>query len=228
LRAIILHDAGVGRDGAGIGSLALLEQHGIAAAAVSYLSARIGDAADMMQRGLISHANRPAAECGVNPGMSCAEAARFLEAAPLLRVEGILPPGETRSEWSCPDQTRRLVLVDSASLIDPEIDGGAIAVTGSHGGLIGGDPALAVRAEVSAAVFNDAGGGIDEAGFSRLPALNARNIAGITVSAASARIGDARSTLLDGIISAVNDQARGLGARQGQPLLEWIGRCATA
>jgi hypothetical protein len=226
LRAVILHDAGVGRDAAGIGSLPLLEHYGIAAATVSHLSARIGDAADMMKRGLISYANRPAAKCGVAPGMSCAEAASFLEAAPLLGAEGIVHPKETRSEWTCPDQLRRVVLVDSASLINRETDGGAIAVTGSHGALIGGDPMLAVRADVVAAVFNDAGGGIDEAGFSRLPALNVRGTAGITVAAASARIGDARATLFDGIISGINEKARANGARKGQPVLEVVKRLA--
>jgi hypothetical protein len=122
---------------------------------------------------------------------------------------------------------RRVVLVDSASLIE-EIDGGAIAVTGSHGALIGRDPAFAVRADVVAAVFNDAGGGIDEAGFSRLPALNVRGIAGMTVAAASARIGDARSTLFDGIISGINEKAHANGARKGQPVLEAVKRLATS
>jgi hypothetical protein len=206
----------------------LLEQHGIAAAAISYLSARIGDAADMMQRGLISHANGAAMKCGVRAGMSCPEAASLLEAAPLVRIEGALHPKETRTEWTCPGQLRRVVLVDSASLIDPTIDNGTIAVTGSHGGLIGGDPALAVRADVAVAIFNDAGGGIDAAGFSRLPALNIRGIAGITVAAQSARIGDARSTLFDGIISHINEAAYDQGARLGRPALEVVQRWATS
>jgi hypothetical protein len=228
LRAVILHGAGVGRDSAGIGSLALLEQHGIAAAAVSHLSAQIGDAADMMKRGLISHANGPAVKCGVRPGMRCLEAASLLEAAPLVRIEGVLHPKETRTEWTCPGQLRRVVLVDSASLINPAIDGGAVAVTGSHGGLIGGDPALAVRADVAAAIFNDAGGGIDAAGFSRLPAMQVRGIAGITVAAESSRIGDAHSTLFDGIISHINEAARDKGARIGTPVLEVVRRWATS
>jgi hypothetical protein len=121
-----------------------------------------------------------------------------------------------------------VVLVDSASLIDPAIDGGAIVVTGSHGGLIGGDPALAVRADVVAAIFNDAGGGIDAAGLGRLPALDIRGIAGITVVAESARIGDARSTLFDGIISHINEVSRARGARIGRSALEVVQRWATS
>ena len=49
--------------------------------------------------------------------------------------------------------------------------------------------------------------GIDEAGVSRLPALDARGIAAATVSAAGARIGDARSTYEDGVLSRVNTRA---------------------
>ena len=65
------------------------------------------------------------------------------------------------------------------------------------------------------ALYNDAGIGKDEAGVSRLPALDARGIAAATVSAASARIGDARSTYEDGIISRVNASAAALGLREG-------------
>ena len=57
--------------------------------------------------------------------------------------------------------------------------------------------------------------GIDEAGVTRLPALDARGIAAATVTAASARIGDARSTYEDGIVSRVNHRAAALGAAPG-------------
>ncbi len=66
-----------------------------------------------------------------------------------------------------------------------------------------------------AAFYNDAGIGVDEAGVSRLPALDARGIAAATVSAASARIGDARSTYEDGILSRVNARAAALGLVPG-------------
>ena len=48
LRALIANDAGVGKDQAGIGSLALCEQSGMAAAAIAHDSARIGDAEHML------------------------------------------------------------------------------------------------------------------------------------------------------------------------------------
>jgi len=68
---------------------------------------------------------------------------------------------------------------------------------------------------VRAAFYNDAGIGIDEAGVSRLPALEARGIPAATVSAQSARIGDARSTYEDGVLSRVNAQAAALGLAPG-------------
>lgn len=94
-------------------------------------------------------------------------------------------------------------------------------VTGSHGGLIGGDPALALKAAADTAVFNDAGRP-DGPGTSRLPALAARGIAAITVSTRSARIGDAASTFHDGIVSAANAPSVLRGAYLGMRLSDWL------
>ena len=55
--AAIFNDAGIGRDRAGIGGLDYLEEFGIAAATVGHDTARIGDGADMMASGIITHAN---------------------------------------------------------------------------------------------------------------------------------------------------------------------------
>jgi hypothetical protein len=213
VRAVVLSDAGVGRDSAGIASLAYLERFGIAAAAVSNVSARIGDAADIMRRGVISHANAPAVAAGVAPGLPCREAAQRLLAAPLVAAA---PErfGETRSVLELPGAARRVVLIDSAAQVEPA-DAGQIIVTGSHGGLVGGHPRLALRVAGIAGVFNDAGIGIDDAGITRLPALDQRGIAAFTVSAASAAIGDAGSTYRDGIVSVVNATAQARGAKPG-------------
>lgn len=217
VRAVILNDAGVGKDGAGIGSLAYLEALGIAAATVSHATCRIGDAQDMMARGTISHANAVAAACGVAAGQPCAEAAELLRGAPLRRVDP--PPlGEARSEDAPAGAVRRIVLLDSAALVEPG-DAGQIVVTGSHGGLVGGVPAMALRTDAYAAVFNDAGGGADDAGLTRLPALDERGIAAFVVAAASARIGEAASSYRDGVISRANAAARRLGAAPGAPAL---------
>jgi hypothetical protein len=224
LRAAIFSDAGGGRDGAGIASLERLERHGIAAAAVSHRSARIGDPAHMMSRGVISHCNAPARAAGVVPGMACARAAEALLAAPLVEAAPE-PFGETRSILELYGSMRRVVLVDSAAQVEPG-DAGQIIVTGSHGGLVGGDPRLALRVAGFAGIFNDAGIGIDNAGTMRLPALDERGIPAFTVSAASAVIGDARSTWHDGIVSVANRAAQALGARPGLRAKDVIDRWA--
>lgn len=224
VRAVVFNDAGVGRDEAGVASLAYLEALGIAAATVSYLSCRIGDTADMIARGVISRVNGCAVDVDVAAGMTCAEAASQLR---MSRPRHKEPPpvGEGRAEAPGPGP-RRIVLIDSAAMVLPE-DAGHIVVTGSHGGLVGGNPAMALRTDGFAAVFHDAGIGIDDAGITRLPALDKRGIAAFTVAAASARIGDARSIYDDGEISAVNETAMRLGAHVGfrarEVLERWAG-----
>ena len=110
--------------------------------------------------------------------------------------------------------TPQVWALDSASLVLPE-HRTTIVVTGSHGGLLGGNPETAVKYDVLGALFNDAGIGKDEAGVSRLPALDTRGIAAATVAATSARIGDARSTYADGVVSRLNRRAAALGLREG-------------
>src|SRR5579863_7637994 len=205
--AAIFNDASVGRDDAGIGGLAYLRDLGIPAATVGHDTARIGDGADMLARGIISHANPLAMALGVRPGMACADAAAALtRAAPAHRM----PPPALEAAFLLERDTPQVWALDSASLVAPE-HREAIVVTGSHGGLLGGRPETALKYDVRAAFYNDAGIGIDEAGVSRLPALDRRGIAAATVSAASARIGDARSTYEDGVLSRVNAQAAALG-----------------
>ena len=70
LDLVILNDAGVGKDQAGIASLAMLDARDIACATVSHDSARIGDARDMWESGVISRANRVAAAMGVKQGQA--------------------------------------------------------------------------------------------------------------------------------------------------------------
>jgi len=215
-RAVIHNDAGVGKDDAGIAVITMAQALGVAAATASHASCRIGDAGDMIARGVVSHANALARTVGVAPGMACREAGlRLIAARPSNRDPE--PCGEARRVLDQAGWRRRIVLIDSASLIDPG-DKGQIVVTASHGALVGGNARMALQVDGFAAVFSDAGVGRDDAGISRLPALDGRGIAGIAVSAASARIGDAASVYEDGIVSHVNDTARSFGARVGERL----------
>src|SRR5882762_5207261 len=62
--AAIFNDAGVGRERAGIAGLDYLQELGVAAATVGHDTARIGDGADMMASGFITHANGLALSLG--------------------------------------------------------------------------------------------------------------------------------------------------------------------
>ena len=217
VRAAVLNDAGVGLDGAGIACLAPLNTIGIAAATVDYRSARIGDGHDMVRRGRVSHVNATAAALGCVAGSDVASCLALLRTASL--PSGFLPPiTETRMVLSDgASDGVRVVGIDSASLIGVQ-DRQCIVVTGSHGGLLGGEPASAIRQPCMAVSFNDAGGGADDAGYSRLPILDTMCIPAVTVSHMSARIGDARSSWTTGLISAANVCAQQAGVLAGMTL----------
>jgi len=78
LRLVFFNDAGVGKDGAGIAALALLQARGVPAASVAHSSARIGDALDAWENGVISHANLAARGLGVQVGQPVSVAAQPL------------------------------------------------------------------------------------------------------------------------------------------------------
>lgn len=65
---VALHDAGVGKDGAGIAGLARLADVHLPAVAVSHQSARIGDADDVLAHGVVRHLNEPARKLGLREG----------------------------------------------------------------------------------------------------------------------------------------------------------------
>jgi hypothetical protein len=69
----VFNDAGIGKDGAGIAALGLLEAEGQAAAAVSHASARIGEARDAWENGVVSMVNGTAALLGLRTGDRLAE-----------------------------------------------------------------------------------------------------------------------------------------------------------
>src|SRR6478672_5953736 len=130
--AAIFNDAAVGRDRAGIGGLDYLEDFGIAAATVGHDTARIGDGADMMARGVITHANGLAASLGVRRGQSCRDAAAALQRA--QRTDRA-PPESLEAAFLLIAETPQVWALDSASLVLPE-HSDSIVVTGSHGGLL--------------------------------------------------------------------------------------------
>ena len=220
--AVILNDAGIGREQAGLGGVALLGRLGVPAAAVSHRSARIGDGQDGHARGIISFANAAAAKLGVRVGMSCRDALARLDAATLAPAPE--PPRQDEHRHEIADANMagvKVIVMDSISLVKPE-DAGQIAVTGSHGGILGGKPESAIKHPVFAVVCSDADRGIDDAGISRLAALDPRGIAAACVSAFSARIGDGQSIWDDGYVCALNDTAKKHGGAIGQHAKEFV------
>jgi hypothetical protein len=64
----VFNDAGIGKDDAGLAALALLDAQEQAAATVAHTSARIGEARDALDGGIVSGVNRAAAALGVRAG----------------------------------------------------------------------------------------------------------------------------------------------------------------
>ncbi|MGD9801777.1 MAG: hypothetical protein AB7E81_23595 [Hyphomicrobiaceae bacterium] len=222
IAAIVLNDAGIGRERAGIAGLMLLEKLGVPGAAISHMSARIGEGKDGAERGVLTTVNGPAATLGLQPGLSCHDALLLLhKASPAPSPE---PEPLEESRFEVPELGRdgvKVFVIDSMSLVKPE-DDGHIIVAASHGGALGGRPKMAIKYPVFACVCNDADRGADNAGTTRLPALDQRGIAAACVSAFSARIGDGRSTLADGYISTINETARRHGGLIGQSTREFV------
>jgi hypothetical protein len=222
--ALVLNDAGLGKDRAGIAGLFYLEDIGMAAAAVDCMSSRIGDGADMLARGVISHANAYAALCGVVAGQSCRDAATRMRAAPAPRAG---PPPYAEGRWCMAVGPPEVWTLDSVGKLLPE-DAGRILIIGSHGALHGGRPESALGIDAAAAVFNDAGVGADRIGITRLPVLAARGIPAATVDCMSARIGDGRSMWESGLISHVNAIAARRGAAPGMSVQQFAAKVTSA
>jgi len=66
----VFNDAGVGLGEAGIAGLDFLQTHGLAACAVSHMSARIGLAASTLESGVVSHTNAAAEALGICTGLA--------------------------------------------------------------------------------------------------------------------------------------------------------------
>jgi hypothetical protein len=84
VRAVIMNDAGIGKDNAGIVGLEFLDRIDMAAAAADAQTCHIGDGDHMLAHGVISHVNRAAAALGCAPGQSVRTCAGRLRAAPGL------------------------------------------------------------------------------------------------------------------------------------------------
>jgi hypothetical protein len=106
-----------------------------------------------------------------------------------------------------------IVWMDTVTKLDRSY-AGRVVVAGSHGGEFAAF--CAARAQVRAAIFNDAGVGKDFEGIHALSYFNALRVPAASTSHLSACIGDGRDNFESGVISHVNAVARQLGCEVGQ------------
>lgn len=81
LKGAVFNDAGIGKDRAGVASFDTLNDAGLPVVAVSHETARIGDARDVYEHGIISVANELAVDLGAKPGMSVADYIAMVDAS---------------------------------------------------------------------------------------------------------------------------------------------------
>ena len=212
IKGWIAHEAGVGKDEAGISGLPFSQDWGIPAAAVATMSARLSDG-DSLLKGIISHANEVAIALGVKPGQTGAEAAELmLKAAPgrAVTTDNV----DARVHPLAQEGERGIYAVWSLMLIEQHRPNDVFCVA-SHSARVMAEYAESVMP--LGIIANDAGMGMEHSGIDGLPILDDKGIAAAAVDTMSARIGNPLSTYHDGIISAVNQLAKAKGVRVGMP-----------
>jgi hypothetical protein len=106
-----------------------------------------------------------------------------------------------------------IIFMDTVTKLD-ESHAGAVIVAGSHGGEYAAY--CAAKAQVRAAIFNDAAVGKDNEGIHALNYFDELGVPAATNSHTSARIGDGKDSFENGVISHVNEAAKALGCRVSQ------------
>jgi hypothetical protein len=207
----IAHEAGPGRDEAGVSGLPFADRYGVAAAAIATMEARLGDGRTLLT-GHVSRANESAERLGVRAGHTGDQAARLmLKARPgqlrefpglideALHEMAVTPRGTIYACWSFSRVTRA----------HPD----DVFCVASHGAKTMALYALHVGPR--GLICNDGGRGLDDSGVEGLAEMERHGFAAAAVSSASARIGDGLSTYHDGIVSAANEPARAKGVTIG-------------
>jgi len=208
----IAHEGGPGKDDAGVSGLPLADRFGIPAAAIATDEAGLSKGMTLVT-GHVSRCNKTAEALGVRVGQTGGEAAKLMLKAPTgkpINLDGVIDE-DIHEVYA--GEHGKILAVWSFSRVTGTHPHDVFCVA-SHGGKVMAEYALRVRPK--ALIANDAGGGLDRSGMDGLEAVE--QVCGCpaaTVSSASARIGDARSTYDDGIISAVNGPAAAAGVTVG-------------
>lgn len=210
-RGAIGLDCGIGPEGAGIAGLWFYEALGLPAATADVTGVLLGDGVDVHRNGSVSRLNAVARQCGVETGMSVRDAALLLlRTDPQARA-----PGEIthRTVMETGPGGRQVVCADSIAFGTPADTGRTVLVTAGHTGRSAVPYLRSVRPW--GFVCSDGGRGRDDSGMAGLAVVEADGLAGATVDARTARMGDGLSTYHDGVISAANRPARARGVEIG-------------
>ena len=212
-RGAIGVDCGVGPAGASIAGLWYLEALNIPAAVADVMTIRLGDGVDLYEKGVITFLNQPASDRGVTVGMTVRDAAVCLldhdaakpGAAAQVTNRTIVDEG--------PDG--RLVVCTDSIAFGLDEDQRNVLVTAGHTGRSAVPYLLKVKP--FGFICSDGGMGREASGVAGMHTVNAQGLAGATVDARTARMGDGLSSYRDGVISAANDLARAAGVEVGMP-----------
>lgn len=215
-RGAIGVDCGVGPEGAAIAGLWYLEALDIPAAVADVMTVHLGDGVHLATHGRISFFNQPAQDCGVVAGMAVLDAARRM----LQRIpSGPVAAADITRRTVVHEETdgRQVVCVDSIAFGLPQ-DRRNVLVTAGHTGR----SAVPYLLKVSPHGFicSDGGRGLDSAGTAGLHIANDHGLAGATVDARRARMGNAMSSYQDGVITDLNALAQAAGVRPGMTAAE--------
>ena len=214
-RATIGLDCGIGKDGAGIAGLWYYEALGVPAAAADTRTAEMGNGRDLYDNGVISRVNDCAQRLGIAPGMTVREAADALLTG--SRKPATFDPARRLVVHEGP-HGRNIVCTDSIAFALPEDRERNVLCTAGHTGRSVVDYFRGFRPW--AFICSDGSIGKNDSGISALADVDADGIAGASVDALTARMGDGQSTYFDGVISAVNKTAAAKGVRVGQTARE--------
>ena len=218
-RGAIGVDCAVGPAGASVAGLWYLEALNIPAAAADVATVRLGDGVDLYAQGKISFANRPAMDCGVVPGMRVQEAARaMLDGTPRSPSASDVT---NRTVIQTNKDGRQVICTDSIAFGLPE-DVRNVLVTAGHTGRSAVPYLLRVRPH--GFICSDGGKGREDAGVAGLFMVEREGLAGATVDARIARMGEGLSSYHDGIISAANALAKAAGVAVGMTAAEAAAR----
>lgn len=214
-RGAIGVDCAIGPAGASIAGLWYLEALNIPAAVADVLTVRLGDGLDLHEHGIISFYNRPAADCGVRRGMPVKEAA-----IAMLENDPCAPTAAEVTNRQVVDHgpNGRLVVCTDSIAFGSEADRLNVLVTAGHTGRSAVPYLLKVRPY--GFICSDGGMGRDGSGVAGLYAVESASLAGATVDARTARMGDGLSTYHDGVISVANRLAADAGVKVGMKAAE--------